>query len=392
MLESVMRPLLVAPIFALSLISCAADGPTFGDDDIVGPFTGPVRRYAIDVVVLPTTSQAVLALATDFDGDTSGDNVLGQSLTLLAQGDNLSQSGIEMLRSGRIETWIEIQADALDADAAVGVRYFGSADDDPTEMGGAFVDGAFLSNRSATTAHPGRSTVDLPVFVDAGPSTFELRAVELELTPDGVGGFNGIVRGAVPVEQVTAACVAGLSEMLANNPQGHRPMASLFDANDDGVVTAAEIESNTLVQAITSADLDLYDGDAFTGSAGGDGEFESLSFAYQLHLVPCDDGGCQAAPIDTCVDGILDGDETDVDCGGTCRPCAADAACTAPTDCQAGTCTDDACDATTCTDGVQNAYEGDVDCGFGCGPCAIGDTCYFTTDCGTAECVDGVCA
>ena len=50
----------------------------------------------------------------------------------------------------------------------------------------------------------------------------------------------------------------------------------------------------------------------------------------------------------TCNDGIQNGDETGVDCGGSCSPCT-----TNP----------------TCNDGIQNGDETGVDCGGSCAPC-----------------------
>ena len=67
--------------------------------------------------------------------------------------------------------------------------------------------------------------------------------------------------------------------------------------------------------------------------------------------VDCGGTNCPTCP--TCVDGIQNGDETGVDCGGSCQPCG-----TAP----------------TCTDGIQNGDETGVDCGgtiSNCPPCAI---------------------
>ena len=59
---------------------------------------------------------------------------------------------------------------------------------------------------------------------------------------------------------------------------------------------------------------------------------------------------CGGAPTPTCTDGIQNGDETGVDCGGSsCAPCN-----TPP----------------TCTDGIQNGDETGVDCGgSSCAPC-----------------------
>ncbi len=56
----------------------------------------------------------------------------------------------------------------------------------------------------------------------------------------------------------------------------------------------------------------------------------------------------------TCNDGIQNGDETGVDCGGSCEPCE-----TVP----------------TCNDGIQNGDETGVDCGGSCEPCEAEPTC-----------------
>lgn len=58
---------------------------------------------------------------------------------------------------------------------------------------------------------------------------------------------------------------------------------------------------------------------------------------------------CEKEDEPTCTDGIQNGDETGIDCGGDCDPCP------------------------TCTDGIQNGEETGVDCGGpDCDPCYEG--------------------
>jgi hypothetical protein len=87
----------------------------------------------------------------------------------------------------------------------------------------------------------------------------------------------------------------------------------------------------------------------------------------------------------TCTDGIQNQDETDVDCGGKiCKPCADGRMCKIPTDCVDKVCTGNppTCAAPTCTDGVQNGQETDIDCGGPmCQACGIGQKCGIATDC-----------
>ncbi len=88
----------------------------------------------------------------------------------------------------------------------------------------------------------------------------------------------------------------------------------------------------------------------------------------------------------TCTDGILNGDETDVDCGGgTCPKCGGGQSCRTDQDCPPGQgCAAFTCrtNPPTCTDGIQNGDETDVDCGGGtCPKCGGGQSCRTDQDC-----------
>ena len=95
-----------------------------------------------------------------------------------------------------------------------------------------------------------------------------------------------------------------------------------------------------------------------------------------------DCGGATCPACETCSDGLLNQDETDVDCGGvTCPPCET---CSdgllnqdeTDVDCGGATCP--ACE--TCSDGLLNQNETDVDCGGAtCPPCAGEPVLLLTT-------------
>ena len=110
----------------------------------------------------------------------------------------------------------------------------------------------------------------------------------------------------------------------------------------------------------------------------------------------CSAGTC--GPIGP-TDGKKNGDETDVDCGGPTAPkCANGKTCATKTDCVDDYCPDDTkkCTAPTYSDGVQNGTETDVDCGgtgAGMKTCAETKSCVVDTDCNGAcnykkKCVD----
>lgn len=108
--------------------------------------------------------------------------------------------------------------------------------------------------------------------------------------------------------------------------------------------------------------------------------------------IACVDGAC-ALP--QCSDGAQGGDESGVDCGGPCPPCALDAPCGLDSDCPAGSCIGGRCTTPSCSDGLTNQDESGPDCGGGCGPCSAGVGCAAASDCesavcGTAGCAEGV--
>lgn len=86
----------------------------------------------------------------------------------------------------------------------------------------------------------------------------------------------------------------------------------------------------------------------------------------------------------TCRDGILNGGETDVDCGGTCGPCDDGKVCTDENDCQGGRCEANIC--TSCEDGALNGDETALDCGGSCGGCLGGEACLIDGDCASRVC------
>jgi formylglycine-generating enzyme required for sulfatase activity len=105
------------------------------------------------------------------------------------------------------------------------------------------------------------------------------------------------------------------------------------------------------------------------------------------------DADASPPPAPTCTDGMLNGNETDVDCGGTkCPACADGMKCKAGADCVDLVC-NATCQAPSCTDKVQNGAETAVDCGGGsCPGCDVGAPCKTGTDCASGLCsVMSVC-
>lgn len=105
----------------------------------------------------------------------------------------------------------------------------------------------------------------------------------------------------------------------------------------------------------------------------------------------CTTGFCGALGTcvsDACNDGVQNGDETDVDCGGSClNQCRTGRVCSISSDCRSGLCIDDVCVSDRCQDRVRNGTESDVDCGGTCvDVCEVGQACFDADDCVTGLC------
>ena len=109
----------------------------------------------------------------------------------------------------------------------------------------------------------------------------------------------------------------------------------------------------------------------------------------------CKDGVCDPAAMTcsapTCMDGVQNGDEIDVDCGGSCGICGDGKKCMDGTQCTSKVCKDTGmglrCQPPSCTDTIQNGDESDVDCGgTKCAGCASGKACKVDGDCAGKGC------
>ncbi|HEX8114906.1 MAG TPA: VCBS repeat-containing protein [Kofleriaceae bacterium] len=99
-------------------------------------------------------------------------------------------------------------------------------------------------------------------------------------------------------------------------------------------------------------------------------------------------GGCVIYLNPLCNDQIVNGDETGIDCGGSCPgKCEVGGGCRTDADCDDAICMGGVCTAKPCDNGKQDGQETDVDCGGGggaglaCRACAGGRKCLVDADC-----------
>jgi hypothetical protein len=138
---------------------------------------------------------------------------------------------------------------------------------------------------------------------------------------------------------------AGGSVVASGGTYGSQPTGSTLTINNcltDGCYnfTINDSYGDGICCAYGNGSYTVTTGGSTVASGGTFGASETTNF-------------CVGAPAPTCTDGIQNGNETGVDCGGSnCAPCV-----TPP----------------TCTDGIQNGNETGVDCGgSNCAPCNTG--------------------
>jgi len=105
-------------------------------------------------------------------------------------------------------------------------------------------------------------------------------------------------------------------------------------------------------------------------------------------------------PESSCTDKMLNGSETDTDCGGNCQACSNGDLCSKDSDCALGSCVLDCktncsqkhCQAVHCTDEMRSDGETDLNCGGpACAPCGIHQRCLENSDCASNACIRGIC-
>jgi hypothetical protein len=157
-------------------------------------------------------------------------------------------------------------------------------------------------------------------------------------------------------------------------------------------------EFNTCVQADCTDTV--FNGDETDTDCGGSCVVDCVVGEMCLIGDDCVTGVCDPMTLlcagAICTDMVLNGDETDVDCGGSCgATCEVGELCGGSGDCIEGVCEFGVCSMPDCGDGVENGDETDLDCGGSCGAtCQPTDGCMVDGDCeqGVCDTMAGTCA
>jgi plastocyanin len=146
------------------------------------------------------------------------------------------------------------------------------------------------------------------------------------------------------------------------------------------------------VAEVVASPLNTPCGDNEMGFCNANADCVECTMDSQCMSMICNVGEGSCAPA-TCGNMMVDGDETDEDCGGSCPSCGTGLNCNGGDDCLSLVCEGGTCQAPTCTDQEQNGSETDEDCGGpDCGPCGLGDNCLVGEDCTSTICKQGECS
>ncbi len=164
--------------------------------------------------------------------------------------------------------------------------------------------------------------------------------------------------------------------------------------DDDGAALDAHVPSlDARVSLDAHADLDAQEHDA--SQALTDASADAMHLTTDASADARSDGNTSLTPdasVNTCRNGFVDGDETDIDCGGSCGVCLSGRHCETASDCLSQDCVDNtcaclplsACPARAC--GVVRHCGGELDCGS----CDEG-VCYQNLCCMPRTCEPDEC-
>jgi hypothetical protein len=363
---------------ALPLFASCDDASQVG---IQPATTDEVHRFVIDRFTLPLTDVEVAAYAIDLGGRRRPpENLLGSAIPYLAREGYLNPQPQDVIAAGKATNVVELFADSLSDDTAAGVLITGVAGFPVAPIGGHIQDGKFISNLTANTTFIGETTIQIPIFADATPSVVQLSHYQLELVSDGRGGYDGRIFGLVPKASIEEIVGSGMAQSLNAHPEQHSIFYPLLNTNRDRRITGDEVLNHSIVSIFSSSETKETPNGPFVGS----------SFGFGIHLLPCAEGSCAQAPSASCFDLAKNGDETDIDCGGSCGKCIGGRQCALPADCAYNACESGVCADATCDDGIDSVWESDVDCGVTCGSCDLGQHCWSNADCTSGKC-GGTC-
>ncbi len=303
----------IVSLLSIIPLSFAACGNSNSGDCTASGGTNKAQ-YVVNTVSVPSMSAKDYGI--DLNGDGRVDNQLGQIIvTLAAQGLNVQDGVNQALMKGDLillmnesSTDTAFQSDScatttlqLGAATAMpdfsGNGHFTAGSSAPATFNGPIAGGKFNSAPPSTTTHPVTASVLLPLVAGQPAVPVVLQGAHLQFTKSGTMVTGGQLQGGIKSSDVQLHIVPAVASLLTSklmndNPQTSTDMqiSTLFDtggkadascsagtcknptdgdgdparkgmcaAKGDKIIDVCEVQTNTLVQSLLAADVQLFD-------------------------------------------------------------------------------------------------------------------------------------
>jgi len=276
---------LALPLAALPALTGACLLDENPPDEPVPPIvtSGTYHHYVQSSWTLPATSADARGFGFDFDEDGGIDNQAGQVIAALGGiGLDIQTESDRALSEGDLVILHTVRADALADDASVSWRVLSGAPTTPPRFDGTDVfrvageDGSFVGPIVGRNARMnwGVVNVPLPFFPEQSPMILPLSEARIaaEITADGCAGRIGGVMLNADIQLTLERFARQAILHIERHPEHElaRVAYQVFDDNDDGVITVAEMAESSIAESLFRPDVDT----------DGDGRDDGLSFGF----------------------------------------------------------------------------------------------------------------
>ena len=284
----------------LSLLLCAALISSLPFAATAAPPKPVKHGYVVNSLTFPFSSEQARSLGRDLTGDGKPDNQLGMVLAQLSsQGLDLSAVIAETIESGDLLALHSLRTTSLANAKNATLRLFGGKAKANPDLNGGGTFGVDTSAPSvklaakikdrAVKAGPGKIPFAFPTLVPGEkPVVLTLKKGRVNATCRKARCEDGRITGAISMTQINAKFVPTLAKLFQSLVDQDCPtkdtceagsngqtVLNIFDADDDGQITATELRENNLIEALLAPDVDLVKAN---GKPGQDGVKDAMSF------------------------------------------------------------------------------------------------------------------
>jgi hypothetical protein len=297
-----------ASMILLLLTACSMLKPTPAPQPtptaVVPPATGVEYYFVTNKLMMPTTQEQTQAFALNIDGDAqkTADNKFGDMFTLLTstvQNIKLQSTLDQAINTGQLVSLHVVKADDALNDPSVSWSLFqGQKTQSAPSFDGsdkftldpvAPVNLPIVGSLSNGHFSGGPGTARVQMFLLGQPVEVNLIGVRIESDLSAKGCANGILGGAVTVDEfrskVLPPIADGLNLTIKEDKNGANAILQAFDSDRNGTITSQELENNPLLMIAISPDMDLLDASG-NFNPNQDGVKDSYSLGLGFTCVP----------------------------------------------------------------------------------------------------------